>query len=282
MRKILTVSLIFLVTLTAKVKADEGMWLLPLVQQLNMNTMQEMGLELSAEDIYSVNQSSLKDAVVIFGGGCTGEMISDQGLLLTNHHCGYGQIQELSTLENNYLDDGFWAASFEEELPAPGLSVTFLKRMEDVTAQVLATVTPEMSATVRADSIRASIKRITDTHSADNDYRVLVRDYFAGNQYFLVVYEVFTDVRFVGAPPSSIGKFGYDTDNWMWPRHTGDFALFRVYADADGNPADYSADNVPYQPAHHLPVSLKGYEKGDFAMTLGYPGSTQRYLLMGD
>jgi hypothetical protein len=278
MRKFLTVFLIFLVTLAGKIKADEGMWLLPLVQQLNMNTMQKMGLKLSAEDIYSVNQSSLKDAVVIFGGGCTGELISDQGLLLTNHHCGYGQIQELSTLENNYLDDGFWAASFEEELPAPGLSVTFLKRMEDVTTQVLATVTPEMNATERADSIRASIKRITEEHSADNDYRVLVRDYFAGNQYFLVVYEVFNDVRFVGAPPSSIGKFGYDTDNWMWPRHTGDFSLFRVYADADGNPADYSADNVPYQPAHHLPVSLNGYEPGDFAMTLGYPGNTQRYL----
>jgi hypothetical protein len=278
MRKLLSISLIFLVSITAKVKADEGMWLLPLVQQLNIKTMQQMGLELSAEDIFSINQSSLKDAIVIFGGGCTGELISDQGLLLTNHHCGYGQIQELSTLENNYLDDGFWAGSFEEELPAPGLSVTFLKRMEDVTTQVLATITPDMKASERADSIRANIKKITDEHSADNDYRVLVRDFFAGNQYFLVVYEVFTDVRFVGAPPSSIGKFGYDTDNWMWPRHTGDFSLFRVYADADGKPADYSADNVPYQPAHHLPVSLKGYEKGDFAMTLGFPGSTQRYL----
>ena len=278
MRKFLSISLIFLVTLTGKIKADEGMWLLPLVQQLNIKTMQEMGLELSAEEIFSINQSSLKDAIVIFGGGCTGELISDQGLLLTNHHCGYGQIQELSTLENNYLDNGFWAGSFSEELPAPGLSVTFLKHMEDVTTQVLATITPEMNASDRADSIRVNIKKITDEHGADDKYRVMVRDFFAGNQYFLVVYEVFTDVRFVGAPPSSIGKFGYDTDNWMWPRHTGDFSLFRVYADADGNPADYSADNVPYQPAHHLPISLKGYEKDDFAMTLGYPGSTQRYL----
>ena len=278
MRKFLSISMILLACLTTKIKADEGMWLLPLIQQLNIKTMQDMGLELSAEDIYSINQSSLKDAVVIFGGGCTGELISENGLLLTNHHCGYSQIQELSTLENNYLDDGFWANSYQEELPAPGLSVTFLKEMKDVTERVLASVTPEMTESERTDSINATIKRITEEYGQGNDYQVLVRDYFEGNQYFLVIYEEFTDVRFVGAPPSSIGKFGFDTDNWMWPRHTGDFSLFRVYSDVNGKPADYSADNIPYQPLHHLPISLKGIEKDDFAMTIGYPGSTQRYL----
>lgn len=278
MKKLLSLSLLLLLTNLSKVKADEGMWLLPLLQQLNIETMNEMGLELSAEELFSINQSSLKDAIVIFGGGCTGEMISDQGLLLTNHHCGYGQIQELSTLENNYLDNGFWAASKEEELPAPGLKVTFMRHMEDVTRRVLEGVSEDMDHEIRQKAIRANIDSITKAAGEGNDYEHLVRDYFAGNQYFLVSYEEFTDVRFVGAPPSSIGKFGYDSDNWMWPRHTGDFALFRVYAGHDGKPAAYSPDNIPYQPLHHLPVSLQGYEMDDFAMTLGFPGSTQRYL----
>lgn len=261
-----------------KVKADEGMWLLPLISKLNMNKMQEMGLKLSAEDIYSINKSSLKDAVVIFGRGCTGELISDQGLILTNHHCGYGNIQALSSLEHNYLKDGFWAKSLEEELPAEGLSVTFLKRMDDVTDKVLEGVTDQTTPEEREKIIAENISAIREEASKDNDYSISVRDYFEGNQYFLVSYEVFTDIRFVGAPPSSIGKFGFDTDNWMWPRHTGDFSMFRVYADKDGKPSAYSEDNVPLKPKHHLPISLKGANNQDFAMTIGYPGSTSRYL----
>lgn len=278
MRKLLSISLVLIISFAGKVRADEGMWLLPLINKLNIATMQEMGLKISADDVYSLNQSSLKDAVVIFGGGCTGELISDKGLLLTNHHCGYGQIQELSTVENNYLDNGFWAATFDDELPAPGLTVTFLKRMDDVTEDILSAVNADMTEQQRQAAIREKSAELVKAANEGNNYRILVRDFFAGNQFFLVVYEVFSDVRMVGVPPSSIGKFGYDTDNWMWPRHTGDFALFRVYADADGNPADYSPNNVPYQPKHHLPVSLKGYQKEDFAMTIGFPGSTQRYL----
>ncbi|MGQ1946380.1 S46 family peptidase [Geofilum sp. OHC36d9] len=278
MKKILAMSFILLMGFAGGVKADEGMWLLPLIQKLNIGTMQEMGLKLTPEQIYSVNHSSLKDAVVIFGGGCTGELISDQGLILTNHHCGYDKIQELSTLEHNYLDDGFWAGSMEEEIPAPGLTVTFLKKMEDVTGEIMSAVTNDMTEEERGKAIQDKRKELIDAASKDNNYKVQVKDYFAGNQYFLIVYETYTDVRFVGAPPSSIGKFGFDTDNWMWPRHTGDFSMFRVYADAEGKPADYSVENVPYQPAYHLPISIKGYEKGDFAMTIGFPGSTERYL----
>ncbi|HLW08121.1 MAG TPA: S46 family peptidase [Marinilabiliaceae bacterium] len=278
MKKLLSIAFILLLGFAPKIKADEGMWILPLIQKLNMETMQKMGLKLTAEEIYSVNNSSMKDAIVIFGGGCTGEMISDEGLLLTNHHCGYGQIQELSSLENNYLDNGFWAATQEEELPAPGLSVTFLRNMEDVTEQVLSEVTADMDEAERQKSIQEISDKLIKEATKENDYKVQVKEYFEGNQYFLLEYEIFTDVRFVGAPPSSIGKFGYDTDNWMWPRHTGDFSLFRVYADAEGKPADYSPDNKPYQPKYHLPISIKGYELNDFAMTLGYPGSTERYL----
>lgn len=254
------------------------MWLLSLVQKLNIQKMQEMGFKLSADDIYSINQSSLKDAVVIFGGGCTGELISDKGLILTNHHCGYDAIQQLSSVDHNYLEAGFWARKFDEELPAEGLRVTFLKRMDDVTAQVLEGVTPEMTEAQRAEKIGENSKAIAKAAGEGNHYRTLVRDFFSGNQYFLVIYEIFEDVRLVGTPPSSIGKFGHDTDNWMWPRHTGDFSMFRVYADKEGKPAKYSKDNVPFKPAHHLPVSLKGVEMNDFAMTIGFPGSTDRYL----
>lgn len=277
-KKMSTLAVALLLFVSGIIKADEGMWILPLIQKLNIEKMQSMGLQLSAEDIYSINHSSLKDAVVIFGGGCTGEIISDQGLILTNHHCGYGTIQQLSTVENNYLEDGFWAKSLEDEIPAPGLSVTFLKRMEDVTDKVLAGVTDDMTEEERQSAIDKISTQIADSVKGDSHYRVLVRDFYGGNQYYLIVYEVFNDIRLVGAPPSSIGKFGHDTDNWMWPRHTGDFSMFRVYADKDGKPADYSPDNVPLKPAHHLPISLKGYKKGDFAMTIGYPGSTQRYL----
>ncbi len=278
MRKVFVLFMAVFVLFTGKLRADEGMWLLPLIQKLNVEKMKQMGMKLSAEDIYSVNHASLKDAVVIFGRGCTGELISDQGLILTNHHCGYSQIQALSTVENNHLEKGFWAYTLAEEIPAPGLTVTFLKRMEDVTEQIVAGLNDQMSYDERQEHIRKISAAITSKEKEGTHYQALVRDFFGGNQFFLVIYEVFTDVRFVGAPPSSIGKFGYDTDNWMWPRHTGDFSMFRVYADKDGNPAGYSNENIPYKPAHHLPVSLKGYEKKDFAMTVGYPGSTDRYL----
>jgi hypothetical protein len=277
MRKMKILILVMSLSVGQLSRADEGMWLLPLIEQLNINKMQEMGLKLSAEDIYSINQNSLKDAIVIFGGGCTGEMISDQGLLLTNHHCGYGKIQELSSVEHNYLKDGFWATSMDQELPAPGLSVTFMKYMKDVTNDVLANVADDMPEDERQKEITAVIRHLVKEAKEGNHYQAQVKSYFSGNQYFLIVTEKFEDVRFVGAPPSSIGKFGYDTDNWMWPRHTGDFSLFRVYCGPDGKPAKYAKNNKPYKPAHHLPISLKGVELNDFAMTLGYPGSTDRY-----
>ncbi len=277
MKKILTFFLVVSM-FASNIRADEGMWLLPLIQKLNMNKMNELGLKLTAEDIYSINHSSLKDAIIIFGGGCTGEIVSDKGLIFTNHHCGYGTIQKLSSLEHNYLKDGFWAKSLEEEMPAPGITATFMKYMKDVTDQINAELTANMSEEERGKKIQEVSSKIAKEATEGTHYNAMVRSFFAGNQYFLVVYEKFTDIRFVGAPPSSIGKFGHDTDNWMWPRHTGDFSVFRVYADADGNPAAYSQDNKPYKPAYHLPVSIKGVKTGDFAMTLGYPGSTDRYL----
>jgi hypothetical protein len=278
MKKLSLLLLSLCITLAQGVRADEGMWLLPLIQKLNINKMQQMGCKLSAEDIYNINKSSLKDAVVIFGGGCTGELVSEKGLILTNHHCGYSAIQQLSSVEHNYLEDGFWAKSTDEELYAEGLKVTFMKYMEDVTAKSLEGVTDQMSSQDRNALIAKNNKEIASKAAEGNNYRTMVLDYFNANQYFLIVYEVFEDVRLVGTPPSSIGKFGHDTDNWMWPRHTGDFSMFRVYADKNGKPAKYSKDNVPYKPAHHLPVSIKGMEQGDFAMTIGFPGSTDRYL----
>jgi hypothetical protein len=263
---------------SSMVKADEGMWLLPLLKKYNIATMQSMGLELSAEEIYSINNTSLKDAIVIFGGGCTGEIISDKGLLLTNHHCGYGVIQRHSSTQNDYLKDGFWAMSLEEEIASPGLSVTFLVSLEDVTDAVNKPIKSKMTEEERAKAIEEVTKSIADKATEGTHYRAMVRSYYGGNKYYLLVYETYTDVRMVGVPPSSIGKYGADTDNWMWPRHTGDFAIFRVYANKDNQPADYSPDNVPYKPKHHLPVSLEGIEKGDFAMILGYPGGTTRYM----
>ncbi|WP_068474889.1 S46 family peptidase [Saccharicrinis aurantiacus] len=278
MRKITMLIVAALIAFSGSVKADEGMWLLPLISKLNVNQMNDMGLKLSAEDIYSINNSSLKDAVVIFGGGCTGELISDKGLILTNHHCGYGNIQALSSVDHNYLKDGFWAKSLEEELPSKGLAVTFLKYMNDVTEKVLEGTTDAMEEGERNKIIAENKKALIEEASKDNKLTITVQSYLEGNQYFIIAYQKYTDVRFVGAPPSSIGKFGFDTDNWMWPRHTGDFSMFRVYADKDGNPAEYSEDNVPLKPVHHLPVSLKGVEMDDFAMTIGFPGSTNRYL----
>ncbi len=257
--------------------ADEGMWIPVLIEKYNIRLMQENGFKLTAEDIYSINRASMKDAVVLFGGGCTGEFISDKGLIITNHHCGYSYIQSHSTLEHDYLSDGFWAATAADELPNPRLTVTILKYMEDVTSRVLNGVTDDMDKEKRDALINANITAINAEAVRGTHYASAVRPFFLGNQYFLIVNEVFRDVRLVGAPPSAIGKFGGDTDNWVWPRHTGDFSLFRVYADKENKPAAYAADNVPYRPAYHFPVSLAGVKEGDFTMVFGYPGRTQEY-----
>jgi hypothetical protein len=257
--------------------ANEGMWL-PLLLGRNIADMQKHGLQLSAEDIYSINKGSLKDAIVSFGGFCTGEIISDQGLILTNHHCGYSAIQTHSTTENDYLSDGFWAKNFEEEIPNEGLYVRFLVRMEDVTNLVLDELNDDMTEAERADAISAVGKKIAADATKDNEYISNVKSFYHGNEFYLFVYEDYKDVRLVGAPPSSIGKYGGDTDNWMWPRHTGDFSLFRVYANGSNEPADFSLDNNPLKPKHHLPISINGVKDGDFTMVMGYPGSTDRYL----
>lgn len=257
--------------------ADEGMWVPVLIEKYNIKLMQENGFKLTAEDIYSINKASMKDAVVLFGGGCTGEFISERGLIITNHHCGYGSIQSHSTIEHDYLADGFWAASQADELANPGLTVTILKYMEDVTDRVLEGVTDGMEREKRAAVINANITAINTEATRGTHYLSAVRPFFLGNQYFLIVNEVFRDVRLVGAPPSAIGKFGGDTDNWVWPRHTGDFSLFRVYADSENKPAAFSAGNIPYKPAYHFPISLAGVSEGDFTMVFGYPGRTQQY-----
>ena len=259
-------------------KADEGMWLPSLISQRIVD-MQEKGFRLDAEDLYSVNQASLKDAVVLFGRGCTGELISPEGLLLTNHHCGYGQIQQHSSVEHDYLKDGFWAMSREEELPNKGLSVSFLERMEDVTALVLEGCQAGMSEEERVEIVKKNSQAIIDEAVKEGKgLRATVEALYYGNQYFLFLYRQYEDVRLVGAPPSSIGKFGGDTDNWMWPRHTGDFSMFRIYADKDNNPAQYSKDNVPYRPKKYFHISTKGVQEGDFTFIYGFPGRTQEYL----
>ena len=261
------------------VKADEGMWLPSLISQ-RIGDMQAKGFRLSAEDIYSINQASLKDAVVLFGGGCTGELISSEGLLLTNHHCGYAQIQKHSSVEHDYLKDGFWAMDRSEELPNPGLEVWFLDRMEDVTGAVLDGYEPGMTEQQRDSVVRTNSEAIAGKAEKDGTgLRADVESLYYGNQYFLFVYRVFKDVRLVGAPPSSIGKFGGDTDNWMWPRHTGDFSIFRIYADKDNNPAEYSEDNVPYIPKKYFKISLGGVREGDFTFIYGFPGRTQEYIV---
>ena len=277
MKKIIVFAVCILFFFSSSMKADEGMWLLPLLEKLNIGTMTEMGLKLTADDIYSLNHSSLKDAVVIFGRGCTGEIVSDKGLLLTNHHCGYGSIQAHSSPEHNYLKDGFWAKSLEEELPNPNLSVTFLIRIENVSAEVEKAL-GDLTYQEREVKFKEVEKKITASVTKGTHYTASVKPFYGGNQYYLLVYEVYKDVRFVGAPPSSIGKFGYDTDNWMWPRHTGDFSVFRVYMSPDGKPAEYSPDNIPLKPKYFFPISIKGYKDEDFAMVMGYPGSTERYM----
>ncbi len=264
------------VTLTAA--ADEGMWLLPYLKKMNIRSMKERGCKLSAEEIYSADRSSLKDAVVIFGGGCTGEIVSPEGLLFTNHHCGYGSIQQLSSVEHDYLKNGFWAMSQAEELPVKGLQVRFVRRIMDVTADVVgnvpATASQEEWERLTGENRKALSERLAKEHPG---MEVQVKPFFEGNQFFAFVLEVYTDVRLVGTPPSSIGKFGGDTDNWMWPRHTGDFSVFRVYTGADNRPADYAPENRPYRAEKYLKVSLAGVGENDFAMIMGFPGSTQRF-----
>lgn len=259
------------------INPNEGMWLPHMVKMLNIDDMKKLGFKLSAEDLYSINKSSIKDAVVQLGGFCTAEVVSPQGLLFTNHHCAYDAIATHSSVEHDYLTDGFWAKTKKDELHTPGLTVSFLVRIDDVTKRISDAVSsvPEAEADAKMQEMIGTI----EAEATENtNYRAEVKAMFDGNQHLLFVYETFRDIRLVGAPPSSIGKFGGDTDNWMWPRHTGDFSVLRVYADKDGNPAEYSEDNVPYKPKHFLPVSIKGIQEGDFAMTLGYPGSTDRYL----
>ena len=279
-------SLAAALTLTAGARADEGMWLLPLLQKMNAGAMAELGCRLTPEQIYSINNTSLKDAIVHFGGGCTGEMISNQGLVITNHHCGYSNIQALSTPEHNYLEDGYWAMNLKEELPARGLSVTFLVSMTDVTSVIEKAYESALKDNKKAEdkeeiaeaAMEAAAIALAEKAEADNPHcTARVQSFYNDNVFYLIVYKTYTDIRFVGAPPASSGKFGGETDNWMWPRHTCDFSMFRVYAGPDNEPADYSENNVPYRPKKTLGISLKGYQDGDFAMIMGYPGRTQRF-----
>jgi hypothetical protein len=278
MKRTLLFLLLYIGTLI-QVLADEGMWLPIHIARLNQTDMQKMGLQLTAEEIYSINHSSLKDAVVNLGGGfCTGEIISKEGLLLTNHHCGYDAIQKHSTVENDILTNGFWAQSRQDELPNEGLFVQFLVRMEDVTEKVLKAAKGTETPQERSDAIDKIVAQLSAEAKGNTHYDVRIRSFFEGNEYYMFVYETFNDVRLVGNPPESIGKFGGDTDNWMWPRHTGDFSLFRVYSAPDGKPAKYSPENIPLKPRHYLPISLDGVQENDFAMVIGYPGTTNRYL----
>ncbi len=279
MKRLFSAIIIVLLTINLSF-ADEGMWLLTMLNK-TYPQMQAQGFKLTPEDVYNVNKSSIKDAIVIFGGFCTGEIVSDQGLIFTNHHCGFGSIQAHSTIDHDYLTDGFWAQSLAEELPNPGLFVKFLVRMDDVTADALKGVTDDLSQEDRDEKIKKNIEKIKKKSSKKYDenegYEVKVQSFFNENQYFLIVYQKYTDVRLVGTPPNSIGVFGGDTDNWMWTRHTGDFSVFRVYATKDGKPADYSTDNVPLKPKYSLPVSIAGVKEGDFTMIMGFPGRTNRY-----
>ena len=276
MKKLLT--LLALVSISFTAVADEGMWLLPYIKKMNQKDMKAHGCKLKAEDIYSAEKSSLKDAIVIFGGGCTGEIVSPNGLLFTNHHCGYDAIQKLSSVEHDYLADGFWAMNNAEELPAEGLQVRFVRHIFDVTADIVGNIPSTASQQEFAQISQANIEAKTAELMAQYPgMDIVVPSFFGDNQYFAFVYETYTDVRLVGTPPSSIGKFGGDTDNWMWPRHTGDFSIFRVYAGKDNRPAEYSTENVPYKAEKWLDISLDGIEEGDFGMIMGFPGSTERY-----
>lgn len=261
-----------------KLYADEGMWMPLMLEKYTITQMQAKGFKLTDEDVYAINKASLKDAVVIFGRGCTGEVVSSQGLLLTNHHCGLDVIQSHSSLTHDYLADGFWAKDKSEEIVNPGLTVTFLRQMEDVTNQVLAGICDTLSETERQKIVDINIASIKNKASENTKLKIEIKPYFNGNQYFMHSYEIFEDVRLVGTPPASIGKFGGDTDNWMWPRHTGDFCVFRIYANAQNQPSAYSPDNVPYQPIKHFEISIKGIQEDDFTMVLGFPGNTYQYV----
>ncbi len=277
MKKSVLTLLIFLGLSPAFLRADEGMWLLSMVKQYNMEAMQLLGLHLTADEIYNENTASLKDAIVWFNGGCTGEIVSPDGLILTNHHCGYGSITDHSTVEHDYLTDGFWSATRKDELPNPGMFISILVRMENVTDKVLAAI-KGLDGQARETAASKAMKEISTKAIEGTHYNADVKEMYRGSEYYLFVFETFKDIRLVGAPPSSIGKFGGDTDNWMWPRHTGDFSMFRIYCDKDNKPAEYNAENVPYHPKKFLKISLKGYNKNDFAMIVGFPGRTNRYL----
>ncbi|MCE3283288.1 MAG: serine protease, partial [Chitinophagaceae bacterium] len=270
--------LLLLLSTRFNASADEGMWLPQLLQSLNETDMKKRGMKISAADIYSVNKGSLKDAIVSFGGFCTAEVISDKGLLLTNHHCGFDKIQDHSTLQNNYIRDGFWARNMNEELPNPGLTATFIIRIEEVTATILKNIPNGLVDKERQALVDKNIDALKKTAKKEPYQEILIKPFFEGNKYFLFVTEVYKDVRMVGAPPSAIGNFGKDTDNWMWPRHTGDFSLFRIYAGKDNKPAEYSAENVPYKPKRSLKLSLDGVKENDFTMVFGFPGRTYQYL----
>jgi hypothetical protein len=281
MRKIILSLVAGIMLMPMSVKADEGMWFLMFIERLNHRDMQKMGLQLTPQEIYSINNHSLKDAIVQFNGGCTAELISKDGLVLTNHHCGYDAIAELSTAEKNYLKEGYWAANRKEELKPSSLFVRFFVRMDDCSKRILSVVTPGMSEAEREKAINQEIAKIEKENNEGGKYTVSVRPFFQGNEYYYFVYQDYKDVRLVGTPPESLGKFGGDTDNWEWPRHTADFSMFRIYADANGNPAEYSVNNVPLNPKHHLPVNLSGVKENDFAMILGYPGRTNRWMPAG-
>ncbi|MES2629149.1 MAG: S46 family peptidase, partial [Bacteroidota bacterium] len=274
LRRSLSLSLLLLGSLS--LTAHEGMWIPTLLAKLNESEMKTMGMRLSAEDIYSINKSSLKDAIVQFNGGCTAEVISKEGLILTNHHCGYGQIQQHSSLQNDYLKNGFWAYNRSEELKNPGVTATFIVYIENVTEQILDGV--QEAGANKNQVIARNISKTVEEATKNKKYEAVIKPFYYGNEYYMIVTKTYKDVRLVGAPPSAIGKFGGDTDNWVWPRHTGDFSLFRIYAGADNQPADISDKNVPYKPGHSLPISIKGVQEGDFAMIYGFPGRTQQYL----
>lgn len=281
MKKIILSVIAAIMLVPTSVKADEGMWFLMFIERLNQRDMQKMGLQLTADEIYSINHHSLKDAIVQFNGGCTAELISKEGLVLTNHHCGYDAIAELSTADKNYLKNGYWAPNRKGELKPKSLFVRFFVRMDDVSKRILAKLNPSMTEAEREKAIAAEAAVIEKENNEGGKYTVAVRSFFQGNEFYYFVYQDYKDVRLVGTPPESVGKFGGDTDNWEWPRHTGDFSMFRVYADKDGNPAEYSENNVPLKPKHHLPVNLNGVKENDFAMILGYPGRTNRWMPAG-
>ena len=277
MRKPLFLTLLLSLILSFA-RADGGMWI-PLFLSQNEAEMQQLGFHLTADDIYSINHNSMKDAIVLFGSGCTAELISSQGLLLTNHHCGYSFVQSHSTMEHNYLQDGFWAKSKQEEIPMEGLTVTFLVYMEDVTDQVLAGVTDQTKEADRQAIVKENIVKVTNKATMGTDYKAIIKPFYYGNQYFMFVTETYSDIRLVGVPPESIGKFGGDSDNWMWPRHTGDFSLYRIYTSPDGKPAEYNRKNIPMKPKQYFPVSIKGVQENDFTLVFGYPGTTKQFLI---